>query len=84
MIAHVSIGVKNVDRSKRFYDAALQPLGYRCLGPAKTSVGYGYGAVESRVAPTIAGFCGGTRTSRATGAAGLHGQLAGLPIPKTQ
>ena len=44
MIAHVSIGVKNVDRSKRFYDAALQALGYRCLRPAKTSVGYGYGA----------------------------------------
>src|SRR6266567_5312848 len=44
MIAHVSIGVKNIDRSKRFYDAALQPLGYRCLRPAKTSVGYGYGA----------------------------------------
>jgi catechol 2,3-dioxygenase-like lactoylglutathione lyase family enzyme len=44
MIANVSIGVKNVGRSKRFYDAALQPLGYRCLRPAKTSVGYGYGA----------------------------------------
>src|SRR5260370_39691467 len=43
MITHVSIGVKNVDRSKRFYDAALQPLGYRGLRPAKTSVGDGYG-----------------------------------------
>jgi catechol 2,3-dioxygenase-like lactoylglutathione lyase family enzyme len=84
MIAHVSIGVKNVDRSKRFYDAALQPLGYRCLGPAKTSVGYGYGAVESRVAPTIAGFCGGTRRSRGHWRGRPPWQLAGLPIPKTQ
>jgi hypothetical protein len=28
MIAHVSIGVGNVDTSKRFYDAALEPIGY--------------------------------------------------------
>jgi catechol 2,3-dioxygenase-like lactoylglutathione lyase family enzyme len=44
MIAHISIGVRDVDRSKHFYDAVLQPLGYRCLRPAKTSMGYGYGA----------------------------------------
>ena len=31
MIAHVSIGVSNIDKSKRFYDAALEPLGYKCL-----------------------------------------------------
>lgn len=28
---HVSIGVRDIDGAKRFYDAALQPLGYRCL-----------------------------------------------------
>ena len=43
MIAHVSIGVRNIDRSKRFYDAALEPLGYKCLRAARSLVGYGYG-----------------------------------------
>ena len=43
MIAHVSIGVRNIDKSKRFYDAALEPLGYKCLRAAKSLVGYGYG-----------------------------------------
>ena len=43
MIAHVSIGVRDIDRSKRFYDAALEPLGYKCLRPARSLLGYGYG-----------------------------------------
>ena len=43
MIAHVSIGVSNIDRSKRFYDAALEPLGYKCLRAARSLLGYGYG-----------------------------------------
>ena len=43
MIAHVSIGVRDIDRSKRFYDAALEPLGYKCLRAAKSLLGYGYG-----------------------------------------
>ena len=43
MIAHVSIGVRDIDRSKRFYDAALEPVGYKCLRPARTLLGYGYG-----------------------------------------
>ena len=29
MLNHVSIGVRDINRAKRFYDAALQPLGYR-------------------------------------------------------
>lgn len=41
MIDHVSIGVRNVAASKRFYDAALQPLGYQCLSEASGSLGYG-------------------------------------------
>jgi catechol 2,3-dioxygenase-like lactoylglutathione lyase family enzyme len=44
MIAHMSIGVRDIDRSKRFYDAALEPLGYRCVRAARTATGYGYGA----------------------------------------
>jgi catechol 2,3-dioxygenase-like lactoylglutathione lyase family enzyme len=43
MIAHVSIGVRDIARSKRFYDAALAPLGYRCVRAARTFLGYGYG-----------------------------------------
>ena len=43
VIAHISIGVKNIDRIKHFYDAALRPLGYKCPRGARTSVGYGFG-----------------------------------------
>ncbi len=45
MIDHVSIGVRDVVRSKRFYDAALKPLGYACLSEAAESLGYGRDAV---------------------------------------
>ena len=41
MIDHVSIGVRDIARSKRFYDAALKPLGYDCLSTGETSLGYG-------------------------------------------
>jgi catechol 2,3-dioxygenase-like lactoylglutathione lyase family enzyme len=43
MLAHISIGVRDIDRSKRFYDATLEPLGCKCLRAAKSLVGYGYG-----------------------------------------
>ena len=43
MIAHISIGVRNIETSKSFYDAALEPLGYKCLRAARSLVGYGYG-----------------------------------------
>jgi hypothetical protein len=36
MIAHVSIGVRDVERSKRFDDAVLEPLGYKCIRAART------------------------------------------------
>jgi catechol 2,3-dioxygenase-like lactoylglutathione lyase family enzyme len=41
MINHVSIGVRDIARAKRFYDAALRPLGYTCLSEGETSLGYG-------------------------------------------
>ena len=44
MIAHISIGVRDVDRSRAFYDAALARLGYKCIRAARSLVGYGYGA----------------------------------------
>ena len=45
MINHVSIGVRDVQRSRKFYDAALAPLGYKCLSDGDTSLGYGDGSV---------------------------------------
>ena len=41
MIDHVSIGVADLARAKRFYDAALAPLGYVCLSEGGGSLGYG-------------------------------------------
>ena len=45
MFDHVSIGVADVARTRRFYDAALSPLGYRCLSAGADSLGYGAEAV---------------------------------------
>jgi catechol 2,3-dioxygenase-like lactoylglutathione lyase family enzyme len=45
MFDHISIGVRDVAKAKRLYDAALEPLGYRCLSAGDTSLGYGSGAV---------------------------------------
>ena len=52
MIAHVSIGVRDIDRSKRFYNTVLEPLGYKCLRAARTLQGYGYG--RDRIALWVA------------------------------
>jgi catechol 2,3-dioxygenase-like lactoylglutathione lyase family enzyme len=45
MFNHISIGVRDIARAKRFYDAALKPLGYTCLSEGATSLGYGKDAV---------------------------------------
>lgn len=45
MIDHVSIGVRDVARARKFYDAVLEPLGYSCLSDGATSFGYGRDAV---------------------------------------
>ncbi|HZT18825.1 MAG TPA: VOC family protein [Dongiaceae bacterium] len=45
MIDHVSIGVRDIARTKRFYDAALKPLGYECLSNGEASLGYGRASV---------------------------------------
>jgi catechol 2,3-dioxygenase-like lactoylglutathione lyase family enzyme len=39
MLTHVSIGVKDIARSKRFYDEALRPPGYRCVRAATSAEG---------------------------------------------
>jgi catechol 2,3-dioxygenase-like lactoylglutathione lyase family enzyme len=41
MFDHVSIGVTDLPRARRFYDAVLQPLGSRCLSAGADSLGYG-------------------------------------------
>ena len=41
MLDHVSIGVRDVAKAKRFYDAAMTPLGYACLSADEGSLGYG-------------------------------------------
>jgi catechol 2,3-dioxygenase-like lactoylglutathione lyase family enzyme len=58
MINHISLGVRDVSASKRFYDAALKPLGYTCLSESPGSLGYGrdgvalwVGAAERPVPP---------------------------------
>jgi catechol 2,3-dioxygenase-like lactoylglutathione lyase family enzyme len=45
MLNHVSIGVHDIAKTRRFYDAALKPLGYTCLSEGETSLGYGKDAV---------------------------------------
>lgn len=52
MFDHVSIGVRDLKRAKRFYDATLAPLGYTCLSEAETSLGYGNAAVALWIGPT--------------------------------
>jgi catechol 2,3-dioxygenase-like lactoylglutathione lyase family enzyme len=41
MFDHISIGVRDVAKAKRFYDAVLKPLGYKCLSQGEGSLGYG-------------------------------------------
>ena len=41
MIDHISIGVRDIAKTKAFYDAALQPIGYSCLSSSEGSLGYG-------------------------------------------
>ena len=41
MFDHVSIGVKDLERARRFYDAALAPLGYERLSNSDRVIGYG-------------------------------------------
>jgi len=42
MLDHVTIGVENIERSQRFYDSALRPLGIaRLYGDGDHFAGYG-------------------------------------------
>jgi catechol 2,3-dioxygenase-like lactoylglutathione lyase family enzyme len=46
MFDHVSIGVADIARSGKFYDAALKPLGISRLSDGETSLGYGEKVVQ--------------------------------------
>jgi catechol 2,3-dioxygenase-like lactoylglutathione lyase family enzyme len=46
IIAHVSIGARDIAKARRFYDAALKPLGYTCLSSGEGSLGYGAKAAD--------------------------------------
>ncbi|MFZ0886968.1 MAG: VOC family protein [Candidatus Binataceae bacterium] len=46
MIDHVSIGVRDVGKAGRFYDAALAPLGYKRLFDSTEALGYGADSPE--------------------------------------
>ena len=53
MISHVSIGVADFDRSKRFYDAALGALGYRRVFEGEGYMAYGADAPAFWVAQVM-------------------------------
>lgn len=46
MLSHVSVGVKDLTKSRHFYNAALEPLGYKCLFESAEYIGYGTAAPE--------------------------------------
>jgi catechol 2,3-dioxygenase-like lactoylglutathione lyase family enzyme len=50
MLGHVSIGVQDLERASRFYDAALAPLGWRRVWTERGGVGYGLDGVHDKLA----------------------------------
>ena len=65
MFDHVSIGVKDAAASKRFYDAALKPLGVSLLSESPGSLGYGIKTVGLWIGET-------KKPVPADNASGLH------------
>ena len=52
MINHLSIGVRDLAKTKSFYDAALKPLGYTCLSEDAGSLGYGKDGIALWISKT--------------------------------
>ena len=65
MLDHVSIGVQDIARTKKFYDAAMKPLGYTCLSASEGSLGYGKEGVAFWISASEAPVPADTRS-------GLH------------
>jgi catechol 2,3-dioxygenase-like lactoylglutathione lyase family enzyme len=53
MFDHISIGVRDLARAKRFYDAVLRPLGYTCLSEDAGALGYGRDKVALWIGKTM-------------------------------
>ena len=67
MLDHVSVGVTDLERSRRFYDAALRPLGLvRLLDFEGRGSDYGFGGSQLGVEFTI------TCETRVAPLAGMH------------
>jgi catechol 2,3-dioxygenase-like lactoylglutathione lyase family enzyme len=41
MILYITLGSNDLNRSRKYYDAALAPLGYSCLVAKEDEIGYG-------------------------------------------
>ena len=52
MLDHVSIGVRDIERSCRFYDRVLAPLGYRRMHTNPEAIGYGRERADFWLNPT--------------------------------
>jgi catechol 2,3-dioxygenase-like lactoylglutathione lyase family enzyme len=46
MFDHISLGVADIARTRKFYDATLEPLGYKRLSNSDDSLGYGTESVS--------------------------------------
>jgi len=46
MINHISIGVKDINAARRFYEATFKPLGYKCMSESASALGYGDKAAQ--------------------------------------
>jgi catechol 2,3-dioxygenase-like lactoylglutathione lyase family enzyme len=74
MFDHVSIGVRDLAPSKRFYHAALRPLGYVCLsalGYGREKIALWIGKAKQPVRPDMGSglyFCFGAPTREAVDA----------------
>jgi catechol 2,3-dioxygenase-like lactoylglutathione lyase family enzyme len=49
MLGHLSFGVRDLERTTRFYDTALAPLGYVRVWTSERGVGYGETEGEERL-----------------------------------
>ena len=56
IVDHVNLPVRDLQRARRFYEAALQPLGYRFLMQNGSAVGFGTSNWSFGVVQTTAPF----------------------------
>jgi catechol 2,3-dioxygenase-like lactoylglutathione lyase family enzyme len=69
MIDHVSLGITNLARARKFYDQALKPLGIKMVFPVP---GYGYGYGLAKDAPKFWIGLPLAKRRRAKASAGSH------------